>query len=101
LTVFVLSSNGWDPYTTEIWGYAVTRKEAEEWVTKVKFQSDRWNGCNFDKKIKIEYEKELLKLGMVDAEGKYDDRYAGNPYYRETKKIFPTKHSQPKVKDEK
>lgn len=95
----MLCSNGWDHDSTEIWGYAVTKEEAEEWVKQTKFQDDRWNGCNFDEKIKIDHDKKLMKLGMVDDNGKYDDSYAGSSYYIESEKIFPTQPIQETVEN--
>ncbi len=83
--IFVLCSNGWDPGTTEIWGYATTEDKAKEWVQKAKFQDDRWNGCDFDEEIKIDHEKELAKIGICEEDGKFNDSYSGYPFYKTLK----------------
>lgn len=85
--IFLLSSNGWDPGAVENWSFCLDENEAKEWVKKVNFQNDRWNGCNFDEEIKIDHEKELAKLGICREDGSYNDDHAGDAFYKKINKL--------------
>jgi len=96
MKIFLCCSNGWDNASTEIWRAYTKEDDAKQWVSQVKVLSNKWNGCNFDKDIRKEYESGLMKLGMIE-DGKYNDAYAGSPYYIEVELLdqqFPLKVEQ-------
>jgi len=83
MNIYLCCSSGWDNASTEIWRAYKTKHEAEDWRLKIKKTDDEWNGCNFDAKIKKRTEATRRRLGVKDSDGKYDDGYAGDPYWTE------------------
>ena len=82
MKVYVLMSSGWDPSSTENWGFMYDEDKAEKWVTRVKALCKMWNGCDFDKEIRKKYEEGLNLLG-ISKKGEFDDAFAGHPWYEE------------------
>jgi len=83
MKIYLCISSGMDPYTTEIWRAYKTKVGAEQWRLKMQAADDEWNGCNFNEKIKKKTEAVHKKLGVVDADGNYEDSYGGSPAWME------------------